>query len=114
MGKWVVENVQSYYDPLIMPQIIDRHYFWSNFYIPRTETSRSYNVTNATKEEHAEHFAIQLPEGTINQRKLLRNAVDPRIGLHVLRAAQHELTQQPLVFSNSVSNPVSTEATGLV
>ena len=32
-GKWVVENVNSYYIPLIKPQVIGRHYYWSNFNI---------------------------------------------------------------------------------
>jgi DNA (cytosine-5)-methyltransferase 1 len=83
-GQWIVENVESYYAPLISPRTtFDRHYFWSNFYIPPMTTGRNYNVTNATKEQHAAHFGIELPEGTKNQRKLLRNAVDPRMGLHV-------------------------------
>jgi len=31
-GKWVVENVKPYYEPLIKPTaILGRHYFWSNF-----------------------------------------------------------------------------------
>lgn len=92
-GKWVVENVESYYDPLIVPQVIDRHYFWSNFYIPRTTTGHSYNVTNATKEEHSEHYSIELPQGTKNQRKLLRNAVDPKLGLHILDTARRHQSQ---------------------
>jgi len=93
-GKWVIENVESYYDPLITPKtIIDRHYFWSNFYIPRTDTGRAYNVTNATKEQHSQHFEIVLPAGTKNQRKLLRNAVDPKLGLHVFNAGL-KLTEQ--------------------
>lgn len=96
-GKWVVENVESYYNPLIVPQVIDRHYFWSNFYIPRTDTGRTYNVTNATKEQHSEHFGIQLPEGTKNQRKLLRNAVDPKLGLHILNAALRVQKQEALL-----------------
>ena len=32
-GKWVVENVIPYYKPLIEPQRIGRHSFWSNFLI---------------------------------------------------------------------------------
>ena len=32
-GRWAVENVISYYDPLIQPFEINNHYFWSNFYI---------------------------------------------------------------------------------
>lgn len=96
-GKWIVENVASYYEPLVTPQVIDRHYFWSNFYIPRTVTGRSYNVTNATKEQHSDHYDIQLPQGTKNQRKLLRNAVDPKLGLHVFNAAQREIKQGVLL-----------------
>jgi DNA (cytosine-5)-methyltransferase 1 len=33
-GKYVVENVMSYYEPLVKPQILQRHYFWANFEIP--------------------------------------------------------------------------------
>lgn len=32
-GKYVVENVKSWYKPLIKPQLLQRHYFWSNFHI---------------------------------------------------------------------------------
>ena len=32
-GKWVVENVISYYEPLIKPQIVGKHYYWANFII---------------------------------------------------------------------------------
>src|SRR3990167_4920543 len=32
--RWVVENVISYYDPLITPAQVGRHYFWSNFFFP--------------------------------------------------------------------------------
>ena len=32
-GKWVVENVISYYNPLINPQKDGRHYYWANFII---------------------------------------------------------------------------------
>ena len=92
-GKWIVENVESYYDPMIVPQVIDRHYFWSNFYIPRTDTGRGYNVTKTVKEVAATHLGIELPAGTKNQRKLLRNAVDPRLGLHVFKAAFNKQEQ---------------------
>ena len=33
--KWVIENVKSYYPPLIKPQELERHYLWSNFIIPK-------------------------------------------------------------------------------
>ena len=34
-GKYVIENVKSYYEPLIQPQVSGRHYFWANFLIPK-------------------------------------------------------------------------------
>ena len=32
-GKWVVENVISYYEPLIKPHLFNSHYYWANFQI---------------------------------------------------------------------------------
>lgn len=95
-GKWVVENVASYYEPLIQPQVIDRHYFWSNFYIPFTRIPRKGSVTLNTKEANAAILDIELPEGTKNQRKLLRNAVNPILGQHILQAALAETKQAKL------------------
>ena len=34
-GKWVVENVQAYYKPLIEPFSLGRHWYWSNFLISK-------------------------------------------------------------------------------
>jgi DNA (cytosine-5)-methyltransferase 1 len=84
-GKWVVENVQGYYEPLIKPsKSLDRHYFWSNFEIGEFEIKRNYNVARATKEELAKHHEIDLPENIKDKRKLLRNAVYPPLGKHIL------------------------------
>jgi len=52
-GKWVVENVESYYVPLIRPMMLDRHFYWANFEIPFMKTGRVGNVTRNTKEENA-------------------------------------------------------------
>lgn len=38
-GKYYIENVKSYYDPFIKPQISGRHYFWANFKIPNLKTN---------------------------------------------------------------------------
>ncbi len=86
-GKWVVENVIPYYDALITPTMdLDRHYFWSNFPIGKTQIrKRTGSVTDATKEELAALHGIYLPKHTKNQRKLLRNAVSPEIGEYVFR-----------------------------
>lgn len=107
-GKYCVENVISYYDPLITPSTtFDRHYYWSNFYIPRMVTGRKFNVTNARassrqspgeyKANLEDYHGIHLPEGTKNARKLLRNAVQPQMGLHIFTAAQFKTEQEVLL-----------------
>ncbi len=85
-GDWIVENVIPYYEPLIEPKLeIDRHYFWSNKWLGRADFSkRSYNLAHATKEILSNGHDIVLPEGTKDQRKLLRNAVKPIIGGYLL------------------------------
>ena len=86
---WVVENVIPYYKPLIEPTVtIDRHHFWSNFEIaPMDIDKRNFSVTDANKETLAASHGIELPAGTKDQRKLLRNAVRPEVGLHVFNEA---------------------------
>lgn len=107
-GKYCVENVISYYDPLIQPSTtFDRHYYWSNFYIPRMVTGRKFNVTNArastrqTSKDNMQsledYHKIYLPEGTKNARKLLRNAVQPEMGLHIFKASLKEIEQGALL-----------------
>ena len=84
-GKWVVENVKPYYEPLIQPTIeLDRHLFWSNFDITPFSVQRDYDVSRATKEVLTQHHGLVLPPNTKNQRKLLRNAVYPPLGRHIL------------------------------
>lgn len=85
-GNWVIENVIPYYKPLIRPVAeLDRHLFWSNSHIGKAKGGRSFKgeISNATKEELEASHGIALPKGTKNARKLLRNAVDPKLGLHV-------------------------------
>lgn len=92
-GDWVVENVISYYEPLIRPTTeLDRHYFWSNKTLENTifTINRKHDVSRATKETLADYHRIALPEGTKDQRKLLRNAVNPELGLHIFRLTNPE------------------------
>lgn len=36
-GSYIIENVRSYYKPLIKPQHIGRHYFWSNLLLEKVD-----------------------------------------------------------------------------
>lgn len=87
-GNWVVENVKPYYEPLIKPTAeLDRHLVWSNFPISDFAVERDYDVSRATKEVLAKHHGFELPTGTQDQRKLLRNAVYPPLGKYIIESA---------------------------
>jgi DNA (cytosine-5)-methyltransferase 1 len=95
-GKWVVENVKSYYPPLWKPKLLDRHYFWSNFDIPNFKVERNFNICKARASirknqeedirELENYHKIKLPENSKDQRLLLRNCVYPELGLHILKS----------------------------
>ncbi len=77
-GKWVIENVIPYYEPLIQGQKVGRHLFWSNFKISHLDIS-VFNIKYKTKEELAKHYGMK-----VTNVKYLRNCVNPQVGLHIL------------------------------
>lgn len=85
-GKWVVENVISYYPPLIKPKRIGRHYFWSNFNILDMPDVPKSKKEPASKLQSV--LGIYLDDYDIPMQKkltLLRNCTHPNIGYHVFR-----------------------------
>lgn len=88
-GLWVVENVISYYEPLIKPQICDNHYFWSNFNIvPIKAVSRNIRMQDIKFKSVALGFDLSKYDYPKRfTRKLLNNCVKPNIGLHVFNCA---------------------------
>jgi len=95
-GKWVVENVEPYYEPLIKPQKLQRHYFWANFRMIKKRFPAS-NVSRAGIKELQEYLSIDLSNTNIvNKRLVLRNCVNPKLGLHVWNCAFKEKQQRLL------------------
>jgi len=93
--KWVVENTESYYEPLIAPQYIQRHYFWANFIISNKQFNRD-NLKRATKEDLMKIHRIDISNLNIKgKRELLRNCVRPELGLHIYNCA-FKLTQEKI------------------
>lgn len=84
-GKWVVENVIGYYKPLLRPQQIGRHYFWSNFPFPVFPHEKS-DIKTGTVESWEKNLGISLKGKKLSQRKdqILRNCVEPELGKHIL------------------------------
>jgi len=95
-GKFCVENVVSYYDPLIPPQLSGRHYFWANFRIPKDQ--EHVKIGRMAKLKNGQHgdgrhkldgIGIDLSKYSgIQKEKLLRNCVSPEIGNCILNCAR--------------------------
>ena len=85
---WVVENVVPYYEPLIAPTTrLQRHMIWSNFDIPE-RFFEPKGLRTKNKISDYDHLGIDLSQSRIpNKRQVLRNAVDPDLGRHILDAA---------------------------
>ncbi len=89
-GKYCIENVDPYYPEFIKPSvIIDRHFFWSNFNISEITINKSNKDVSRDNVEGLSLFkGIDLSKiNIINKRLLLRNAVHPKIGLHIFNEA---------------------------
>lgn len=86
-GKWIVENVIPYYEPLIKPSLIlHRHCVWSNFDIADKEFEKLKTCKQDKEREFLQEklgFNLDKYNG-IDKRKLLRNCVVPEMGKHIL------------------------------
>ena len=101
--KFVVENVKGYYKPLVQPQEVGRHYFWSNFTITDIKINYQIGTMNRKASKDSQRKAIireaQIPElidlhglndldiKLKNKRQVLRNCVLPKLGKHVFDCA---------------------------
>ena len=87
-GLWVVENVVPYYEPLIQGKKINRHLYWSNFELPESaplvEKIRSAQIPDLEQLHGYNLSGFKLK----NKRQVLRNCVNPQVGLDILKAAQ--------------------------
>jgi DNA (cytosine-5)-methyltransferase 1 len=110
-NNWVVENVVPYYEPFIKPAAeIDRHLFWASFNIPGESFIRAdrqtWSVTSNTIQ-----YGFDLNNRKMNHRKdqILRNLVNPEIGLYILEQAQgiirEKKTAQIRLFENDFLLP---------
>ena len=95
-GKWVVENVKSWYNPLIKPYELGGHYFWSNF--PLVDIKNNRNREHDSKVEVLQDrkgFDLSKYNNLgIEKKLLLRNCVEPELGLHILNMARSDKQQK--------------------
>ncbi len=88
-GKFVVENVVSFYKPLRTPtKKIDRHYWWANFPLKSGVFERPFNMAEAKLKDYEKFLGYDLSGYQLDdKRKCLRNCVAPKVGLHVFNCA---------------------------
>ena len=82
-GKFVVENVIPYYEPLIPGTKRDRHIYWTNFNLPNNLGDRSKKDLNKiTCKELQKFHQIDLSnyKGEQNKLKISKNLVDYEAG----------------------------------
>ena len=89
--KWVCENVNGYYEPLIAAKIQGRHLFWSNFELPniiKKDITGQMNFKSEYKPLIEFHKIEKFDySGEQNKLKILRNLVDYEVGKTILATA---------------------------
>jgi DNA (cytosine-5)-methyltransferase 1 len=91
-GKYIVENVIPYYQPLIHGNKRGRHIFWSNFNIPNILSNRkqpkiSNNQNEISKLGKFHDYDFRQYKGTQRLDKIARNLVDYEAGKTILEVA---------------------------
>ena len=98
---WVIENTVPYYDTLIEGFKTGGHIWWSNFIITKINHGNR-NHRGGTVETLQDRKKIDLGKYKINnKRQILRNCVEPEVGLHVFNCAlniKNECFEQKELF----------------
>ena len=97
-GKYCVENVITYYDPLIPCTESDSHYYWTNFKI----TKKPNTKRGIRRQEHdftVNKIGIDLSMYQNLDKKFIKqvvnNCVQPEMGLHILNRALEIIEESP-------------------
>jgi DNA (cytosine-5)-methyltransferase 1 len=90
-GKWVVENVNPYYEPMFNPVIRERHTYWANFHIPHNISNRNDTalVQASRLKDLCDFHDYDFKKYKGEQRilKMARNLVDYEAGKTILETA---------------------------
>jgi DNA (cytosine-5)-methyltransferase 1 len=90
-GKFCVENVIPFYEPLILGQKRGRHLYWCNFILPSNLNERKFNGTMcSTLDEHnklQDFHDMKINANLGGYRNVLRNLVDYEAGRTIFETA---------------------------
>ena len=91
-GKYVVENVIPYYEPLILAQKRGRHLYWTNFKLPNDINERPAIGISVGKDEvkrlcKFHDYDFYRYKGNQPTNKIARNLVDYEAGKTIFQIA---------------------------
>jgi DNA (cytosine-5)-methyltransferase 1 len=91
-GKYCIENVIPYYEPLIHAQKRGRHLYWTNFNLPNDLNERKTPVFGNSKNElkllcDFHNYDFRKYKGEQSVLKMARNLVDYEAGKTILETA---------------------------
>ena len=93
-GKFCIENVISWYKPLIEPLKRGRHYYWTNFDIPEDgfpEDIEIGSLEDFDSKKNAKRFGYNIDGYTFKSSypkdKVVRDMVHPKVGKFILESA---------------------------
>lgn len=91
-GKFCVENVNSYYEPLIKAQQRDRHLYWCNFTLPNCLSNRKDPASKRETDELSQlcdfhDYDFRQYKGEQRVLKMARNLVHYEAGKTILETA---------------------------
>jgi len=99
-GKFIVENVIPYYEPLIPAQKRGRHLYWSNFLIPNILSERKFKIGRERNEVKAlskfHDYNFYKYKGKQRKDKIARNLVDYEAGKTILDTAMGIIQKQDI------------------
>jgi len=99
-GKYVVENVIPYYEPLIAAKKRGRHLYWTNFNLPNSLNERKINIGSGIDEvgKLCDFHDYNFYDYKGNQRrdKIARNLVDYEAGKTILETALGIIKKQDI------------------
>jgi len=90
-GKYVVENVIPFYEPLIQAQKRGRHLYWTNFVLPNDLKERKASIMESTNEVQKwcefHDYDFYKYKGEQPTNKIARNLVDYEAGRTIFETA---------------------------
>tara|TARA_R110002110_G_scaffold14362_1_gene67044 strand:+ start:1618 stop:2259 length:642 start_codon:yes stop_codon:yes gene_type:complete len=99
-GKFIVENVIPYYEPLIPAIKRGRHLYWTNFNLPNDLRSRKSSIMEGKNEVQRwcefHDYDFTKYKGSQRTDKIARNLVDYEAGKTIFETALGIITKQDI------------------